>query len=121
MTLAVEGTAAEIDVPGAPEIKQLHAEFIERGGRFFACPVCVNLRGLQDATLVPNAEVKGAPAMYEFTQGGALGGVGPPQGDRDLADLGEDGLPVLHGWPHRRGRRHRTHSRAGGGTALRGR
>ncbi len=59
-------------MPDAPAIKDLHAEYIERGGRFFACPVCVKTRGLEYATWVQNAEVKGAPSLYEFTEGGAL-------------------------------------------------
>lgn len=50
----------------------LHAEYIERGGRFYACPVCVKSRGLEDAEWVQGAEVKGVPCLREFTQGGAL-------------------------------------------------
>jgi hypothetical protein len=47
-------------------------EYVERGGRFYVCPVCVKVRGLEDATWTKNAEVKGAPSLYEFTAGGAL-------------------------------------------------
>ena len=61
-----------VSVPNAPSIADLHAEYVEKGGRFFACPVCVKTRGLEDATLTKNAEVKGAPSFYEFTAGGAL-------------------------------------------------
>lgn len=50
----------------------LHAEYIERGGRFYACPVCVKSRGLEDAERVQGAEVKGVPCLLEFTQGAAL-------------------------------------------------
>lgn len=46
----------------------LHAEYIERGGRFYACPVCVKSRGLEDAEWVQGAEVKGVPSRLEFTQ-----------------------------------------------------
>jgi uncharacterized protein len=70
--VATEGFTAKLDVPGAPSIADLHAEYIERGGRFYACPVCVKVRNMEDATWVQNAEVKGAPALYEFTAGGAL-------------------------------------------------
>ena len=70
--VATNGYAAAISVPGAPSIGDLHAEYIERGGRFYACPVCVKSRGLQDAEWVQGAEVKGAPSLFEFTQGGAL-------------------------------------------------
>ena len=70
--VATKGYAETISVPGAPSIGELHAEYIERGGRFYACPVCVKTRGLENADWVQGAEVKGAPSLYEFTQGGAL-------------------------------------------------
>jgi len=72
VNVATEGFAATVNVPDAPSIPDLHAEYIERGGRFFACPVCVKTRGLQDASWVSTAEVKGAPSVYEFAEGGAL-------------------------------------------------
>ena len=70
--VATEGFAATVDVPGAPSVADLHAEFVERGGRFFACPVCVKVRGLSDAAWTDNVEVVGAPSVYEYTAGGAL-------------------------------------------------
>ena len=70
--IATEGYVDELAVPGAPSIKDLHAEYVEKGGRFFACPVCVKTRGLESAAWVQGAEVKGAPSLYEFTAGGAL-------------------------------------------------
>lgn len=70
--VATEGFASTLSVPNAPSIADLHEEYVERGGRFFACPVCVKVRGLEDATWAKNAEVKGAPSLYEFTAGGAL-------------------------------------------------
>ena len=70
--LATKGFADGIVVPDAPSVAELHAEYIERGGRFYACPVCVKTHHLEDADWVQGAEVKGAPALYEFTQGGAL-------------------------------------------------
>ena len=69
---ATEGFAGTVEVPDAPSIAELHAEFVDRGGRFFACPVCVRTRGLEGATWTTGAEVKGAPSLYEFTEGGAL-------------------------------------------------
>lgn len=72
VNLAVDGFADKVDVPGAPAVADLHAEYVERGGRFYACPVCVKVHGLEDATWVANAEVKGAPSVYEYTTGGAL-------------------------------------------------
>jgi predicted peroxiredoxin len=70
--LALSGFAATVDVPGAPSILELHKEFVERGGRFFACPVCIKTHGLEGAELIEAAAAKGAPAVYEFTEGGAL-------------------------------------------------
>lgn len=70
--VATEGFAAKVNVPDAPVVAELHEEYISSGGRFYACPVCVKTRRLQDATLVKGAEVKGAPSVYEFAEGGAL-------------------------------------------------
>ncbi len=70
--IAVEGFAAGVDIPGAPSVAELHDEYVNSGGRFLVCPVCVKLRGLEEAVWTSNAEVKGAPAVYEFTTGGAL-------------------------------------------------
>jgi predicted peroxiredoxin len=70
--VATEGYSDELSVTGAPSIADLHAEYIEKGGRFFACPVCVKTRQLEEASWVKGAEVKGAPSLFEFTQGGAL-------------------------------------------------
>jgi len=72
VNVGTSGFAATVEVPGAPSILDLHKEYVERGGRFFACPVCVKTHGLDDAEWVETAEVKGAPALYEFTEGGAL-------------------------------------------------
>lgn len=70
--VAAEGFAGTVSVPNAPSIADLHAEFVEKGGRFYACPVCVKTRGMEGATWTKGAEVKGAPSLYEFTAGGAL-------------------------------------------------
>ncbi len=72
INVATTGFAEQVDVPGAPAVIDLHKEYVERGGRFYACPVCVKTRGLQDAQWVETAEVKGAPSVYEFAEGGAL-------------------------------------------------
>lgn len=72
INVAIDGFSDTLSVPGAPSIKDLHAEYVERGGRFFACPVCVKTRGLESATWAKGAEVKGAPSVFEFAAGGAL-------------------------------------------------
>jgi predicted peroxiredoxin len=70
--VATPGFAEQVEVPGAPSVLELHKEYVERGGQFFACPVCVKTRNLDGAELVEGAAVKGAPSVYEFTEGGAL-------------------------------------------------
>lgn len=70
--VAVDGFVDSVEVPGAPAISELHAEYVERGGRFVACPVCVKLRNLTESIWAKNVEVAGAPAVYDFTSGGAL-------------------------------------------------
>lgn len=70
--VATDGFAAQVEIPDTPRVADLHEEFVGSGGRMYACPVCVKTRGMQDAALVPGAEVKGAPSMYEFAEGGAL-------------------------------------------------
>ena len=70
--VATQGYSEKLEVVGAPAIGDLHEEYIQRGGRFFACPVCVKARGLEGANWVSGAEVKGAPSLFEFTAGGAL-------------------------------------------------
>ena len=59
---------AELDPPG----ERLHKQFIEKGGRFFVCPICFNERSLDEADLVENAELKGATPMLEFAGDDAL-------------------------------------------------
>jgi uncharacterized protein len=70
--VATKGFVDTIDVPGAPSIAALHEEYEARGGRFYACPVCVKTRGLEDAAWVPNSQIAGMPSVLEFTTGGAL-------------------------------------------------
>lgn len=72
VTVALAGAAQELVVDGAPSISALHDEYVAAGGRFFACPVCVKLRDLADADWADGVTVAGAPAVYEFTDGGAL-------------------------------------------------
>jgi predicted peroxiredoxin len=70
--VATDGFATTVNVANAPAIADLHAEYVEKGGLFYVCPVCVKTRGMEDATWTKGAEVKGAPSLYEFTEGGAL-------------------------------------------------
>jgi len=70
--VATPGFVDKIDVPGAPSVAALHEEYISRGGRLIACPVCVRVRGLENAEWVANTVVAGVPSILEYTTGGAL-------------------------------------------------
>jgi uncharacterized protein len=60
VNVATKGYPDTIVVPGAPSVADLHAEYVERGGRFFACPVCVKTHGLEGAdwTGAPRSRVR---------------------------------------------------------------
>jgi predicted peroxiredoxin len=70
--VGIHGFVDDRNVDGAPTTTDLLAEFVESGGRLFACPVCVKLRDLGDSVWGKNVEVVGAPSVYDFTAGGAL-------------------------------------------------
>ncbi|MDQ3544329.1 MAG: DsrE family protein [Actinomycetota bacterium] len=72
INVATKGFCDTVSVDGAPSISDLHKEYVDKGGRFYACPVCVKTRGMENAVWTDGAEVKGAPSLYEFTAGGAL-------------------------------------------------
>jgi predicted peroxiredoxin len=70
--LALAGYADRIRVGQEPPVARLHAQFIEKGGRFYVCPICFNERQLDQGDLVENAELQGATPLMEFADEGAL-------------------------------------------------
>jgi predicted peroxiredoxin len=70
--LGLDGYADEIRVDKDPPVARVHAQFIEKGGRFFVCPICFKERELDEANLVPGAELKGASPLMEFAGDGAM-------------------------------------------------
>lgn len=70
--LALEGYADRIRADKEPPVERVHAQFIEKGGRFFVCPVCFGERELSEGDLVQNAELKGATPLMEFAGDGAM-------------------------------------------------
>ena len=70
--LALDGYVAPIRAERDPPAERLHAQFIEKGGRFYVCPICFNERELDGDQLVDNAELKGATPLLEFAGDGAL-------------------------------------------------
>jgi uncharacterized protein len=70
--LGLQGYADGIRADKDPPAARLHEQFIEKGGRFFVCPICFNERGLDEALLVENAELKGASPLMEFATPGTV-------------------------------------------------
>lgn len=70
--LALAGYARGIESASeAPPIERLHEQFIEKGGKFYVCPICFNDRKLDEDELVDSAELKGATPLMEFVGEGA--------------------------------------------------
>jgi predicted peroxiredoxin len=69
--LGLEGYADRIRADMDPPVERVHAQFIEKGGRFFVCPVCFKERGLDEQDLIEGAELKGATPLMEFAGEGA--------------------------------------------------
>ncbi len=70
--LALAGYADRIRAGKEPPVARVHARFAEHGGRFFVCPICFKERDLDEAELVPNAELKGATPLLEFSVPGTV-------------------------------------------------
>ena len=70
--LALAGYVDPIREGQEPPVNRLHDQFIEKGGRFYVCPICFTDRGLDESELVENAELKGASPLMEFAGDGAM-------------------------------------------------
>jgi predicted peroxiredoxin len=70
--LAVGGYADRIRADKEPPVSGVHAQFIEKGGRFYVCPICFNERALDDSELVQGAELQGATPLMEFAGDSAM-------------------------------------------------
>ncbi|MGH2802515.1 MAG: DsrE family protein [Thermoleophilaceae bacterium] len=69
--LALDGYVDSIREGQEPPVKRVHEQFIDKGGRFYVCPICFNERELDQDELVANAELKGATPLMEFAGDGA--------------------------------------------------
>jgi predicted peroxiredoxin len=70
--LALRGYVDPIREGAEPPVKRVHDQFIEKGGRFYVCPICFGERNLDEGDLVQNAELKGATPLMEFAGDGAI-------------------------------------------------
>lgn len=69
--LALNGYVDPIRAEQEPPVRRVHDQFIEKGGRFYVCPICFKDRDLDEGELVENAELKGASPLMEFAGDGA--------------------------------------------------
>ena len=65
------GPEAVAQQDGRPAVAQLSADFAAAGGTIYLCPVCVRSRGLDEGSLLANASVLGAAALWEWIGEGA--------------------------------------------------
>ena len=70
--LALQGYADRIRANQDPPVERVHAQFIDKGGRFYVCPICFNERELNEGDLVDGAELKGATPLMEFAGDDAM-------------------------------------------------
>jgi uncharacterized protein len=70
--LALRGYVDPIRADQEPPVKRVHDQFIEKGGRFYVCPICFKERDLDEGELVDNAELQGATPLMEFAGEGAM-------------------------------------------------
>jgi uncharacterized protein len=69
--LALRGYADRIRAGQDPPVDRVHAQFIDKGGRFYVCPICFNERELDQEALVESAQLQGATPLMEFAGEGA--------------------------------------------------
>jgi predicted peroxiredoxin len=69
--LALRSYADRIRVGQEPPVERVHAQFIDKGGRFYVCPICFNERNLDENELVERAELQGATPLMQFAGEGA--------------------------------------------------
>jgi predicted peroxiredoxin len=69
--LALRGYADRIRADQEPPVERVHAQFIDKGGRFYVCPICFNERDLDENELVDGAELQGATPLMAFAADGA--------------------------------------------------
>ncbi len=55
-----------------PSLKELIDNFMSQGGKVWACPPCVKIRGYVEDHLIPGVVVTGAAALYGLVKEGAV-------------------------------------------------
>jgi predicted peroxiredoxin len=70
--LALSGVATGVACAGCPPLAELLDRYERAGGRYMVCPICFDAKQLPKEGPVPNAEIAGTVAMWEWIgDGGA--------------------------------------------------
>lgn len=64
--LALEGVAVGVACEGCPPLQDLMKRFEAAGGRYYVCPICFNAKQLDEASLIPGAELQGTIPMWNW-------------------------------------------------------
>ena len=64
--LAVPGHAVAVACDGCPPLAKLFQQYADGGGYLLVCPICLSARKLDQAKLVPNAQIGGATPLWEW-------------------------------------------------------
>lgn len=69
--LAIQGYADSIHEQGFAPLKELMTNFVENGGKIWACAPCFKKRGLDEKALVQGVTIVGGAKLVEFLGGRA--------------------------------------------------
>ena len=69
--LAVPGVAVGTACDGCPPLPELMDRYERAGGRYLACPVCVQAKKIDTGTLIAGAEVGGTIPLWQWIGDGA--------------------------------------------------
>ncbi len=69
--LGLPDYAEGIQAADAPPVSRLFQQFADGGGELFVCPICFNVRKLDEQALVANARLAGATPLWQFIGEGA--------------------------------------------------
>jgi predicted peroxiredoxin len=64
--LAFDGVAKGVACIGCPPIPELFERYERAGGRYLVCPICVDAKQIDKGDILPNAQVGGTVAMWQW-------------------------------------------------------
>lgn len=64
--LAMPGVALGVACAGCPPIQDLLKRYAEAGGKYLACTLCVNAKGLSSQELISGAEPGGTVPLWQW-------------------------------------------------------